>query len=116
MISLSFNGQTIRASLVENSSTRALLAIVKQGPLKIAMEDYANMEKVGPLGIELPRNDEQIDAVAGDLILYQGDKLVIYYAPNSWTFTRLGRVEGIDSTALREKLGEGEVEITISAV
>lgn len=88
---------------------------MNRGPLTIAMEDYANMEKVGPLGFELPRNDEQIDAVAGDLILYQGDKLVLYYAPNSWNFTRLGRVEGIDATSLLEKLGDGNVEVTISA-
>ena len=54
------------------------------------MRDYAHMEKVGPLGQSLPRNDEQITTAPGDLILYQGDALVLYYALNSWNFTRLG--------------------------
>jgi hypothetical protein len=72
------------------------------------------MEKVGPLGMDLPRNDEQITAEAGDIILYQGSALVIYYAPNSWNFTRLGKINNVTAEELREILGDGNVTITLS--
>jgi hypothetical protein len=72
------------------------------------------MEKVGSLGFDLPRNDEQITAEAGDIILYQGSALVIYYAPNSWNFTRLGKIDDVTEQELREILGDGAVTITLS--
>ena len=64
--------QTLTATLVDNSSTRALKEILAERDVTIQMEDYANMEKVGPFGFNLPRNDERITTTAGDLILYQG--------------------------------------------
>lgn len=76
--------------------------------------DYANMEKVGELGMTLPRNDQQITTQAGDIILYQGNKLVIYYAPNSWNFTRLGKIDDISAKELKNILGSGNVEITLT--
>ena len=72
------------------------------------------MEKVGSLGASLPRNDEQITAKPGDLILYQGDSFVIYYAPNSWNFTRLGKINDVTQEKLKEALGNGDVKITLS--
>lgn len=78
------------------------------------MRDYGNMEKVGPIGQDLPRNDEPITTEAGDLILYQGNAFVIYYAPNSWNFTRLGKLNDITSEGLREILGSGGVTVVLS--
>jgi hypothetical protein len=72
------------------------------------------MEKVGDLGTSLPRNDEQITTEPGDLILYQGNALVIYYAPNSWNFTRLGKIDGITKDELTNILGSGNVTVTLS--
>ena len=75
---------------------------------------YGNMEKVGPLGTSLPTNDEQITTQAGDIILYQGNNLVIYYAPNSYHFTRLGRINNVTAQGLRDILGDGSVSVTLS--
>lgn len=72
------------------------------------------MEKVGSLGQDLPTNDEQITTEAGDLILYQGNSFVIYYAPNSWNFTRLGKINDVTAEELQEILGEGDVTVTLS--
>ena len=72
------------------------------------------MEKVGLLGMNLPTNDQQITTEAGDIILYQGNALVIYYTPNSWNFTRLGKINNVTSEILKEILGDGNVTITIS--
>lgn len=108
-------GDTVlTAALVENSSAEALWELLKKGPLTIDMSDYGNFEKVGPLGTTLPRNDEQITTTAGDIILYQGNQITIYYAPNSWSFTRLGKINDITAQRLKELLGAGDVSVTFS--
>ena len=108
-------GDTVlSATLVENSSAVALKEALTREPITITMRDYARMEKVGPLGMNLPRNDEQIKAEAGDLILYQGNAFVIYYAPNAWKFTKLGKINDLSREELRAILGEGNVTITLS--
>ena len=87
-----------------------------QGSVDIRMNDYGDMEKVGPLGFSLPRNDRQTTTAPGDLILYQGNSFVIYYDTNSWNFTRLGKVDGVSSRNEMLDLlgGNGEVTVTLS--
>jgi len=111
---LQMGARVLTATLVDNSSTRALKALLAQGPLTLAMEDYGGFEKVGSLGTTLPRNDEPITTEAGDLILYQGSAFVIYYAPNSWNFTRLGKLDGVTAAELKAVLGPGSVSVTLS--
>lgn len=106
--------KVLTATLVENSSVVALKEALAQGPITVDMRDYGSMEKVGSLGMDLPRNDEQITTEAGDIILYQGNAFVIYYAPNSWNFTRLGKVNDVTAGELREILGDGNVTVTLS--
>ena len=102
------------ATLAENSSAEALKALLAEGDLTIEMSDYGNMEKVGRIGQSLPRNDEHITTSPGDLILYQGSNLVIYYATNTYTLTRLGRIDNVEEDELRTALGEGSVTVTLS--
>ncbi|MDR1535659.1 MAG: hypothetical protein LBU64_11300 [Planctomycetota bacterium] len=102
------------ATLADNSSARALVELLSAQPLTIQMRDYGGFEKVGPLGRNLPTTDEQISTTAGDLILYQGNRFVIYYSANSWTFTRLGRMDGVTADGLKKTLGDGDVAVTLS--
>jgi len=107
-------GDTIlTATLVENSSVDALKEALSEGPITVNMRDYGSMEKVGSLGMDLPRNDQQITTEAGDIILFQGNMFVIYYAPNSWNFTRLGKINNVTAEELKEILGDGNVTITL---
>jgi hypothetical protein len=106
--------KVLTATLVENSSVDALKEALSEGPITVNMRDYGSMEKVGSLGMDLPRNDKQITTEAGDIILFQGSALVIYYAPNSWNFTRLGKINNVTAEELREILGDGNVTITLS--
>ena len=107
-------GRTFIATLVDNSSTKALKELLAKGDITVHMEDYACMEKVGSLGTSLPRNDRPTTTSAGDLILYQGHNLVLYYDVNSWNFTRLGKIEGVSGKELLDALGRGDVTITLS--
>lgn len=108
-------GDTVfTAELADNSSAEALKTLLAEGPLTIEMSDYASMEKVGPIGQDLPRNDEQISTDAGDIILYQGNSLVIYYGTNSWNFTRIGKINGVTKQELLDVFGDGDVTVTFS--
>lgn len=113
MLNIAVNKTVLTAALADNSSARALAELLADGPLSVEMRDYNRMEKVGPLGADLPANDEWIDAQAGDLILYQGNQLVIYYGVNSWSLTRLGRIEGVGAGELRDILGGGDVRLSL---
>lgn len=105
--------KVLKAMLVDNSSTRALIEKLKQGPVTIDAHDYGNFEKVGDLGFNLPQNDEHIVTVPGDLILYQGRRFVIYYDTNTWDFTRLGKIKDADQKTLKDILGDGKVTVRI---
>ena len=113
-LKLTIGSRTLTATLVDNSSTRALKEMLSGKTLTIEMSDYGNFEKVGPLGAILPRNDERITTQPGDLILYQGNSFVIYYAPNTWSFTRLGKIDDISQSVLMSILGVGDVTVTLS--
>lgn len=107
-------GKTFTATLADNSSAEALIALLSQGDVTVEMEDYGNMEKVGPLGTSLPRNDRQTSTGPGDIILYLGKYLVIYYSTNSWNFTRIGKIDNADGAQLKSALGNGDVTVTLS--
>ena len=113
-VNITIGDNVLTATLAENSSVDALKEALSEGPITVNMRDYGNMEKVGSLGMDLPRNDQQITTEAGDIILYQGSAFVIYYAPNSWNFTRLGKIDNITAEELRAILGDGNVTITLS--
>ncbi len=111
-INVSFNGHTYPATLADNPSAKAFAELLNSGPLTVSTHDYGSFEKVGALGTTLPRNDEQITSTTGDIILYQGNQITVYYAENSWSFTRLGKID--NPSGLRAALGGGDVDITFS--
>ena len=113
-INLSVGKHILTATLADNSSARRLAELLSQAPLTVNMSDYGGMEKVGPLGTNLPRNDEHMTTGPGDLILYQGNSFVIYYDRNSWSLTRLGKIDNITQDELKNILGNGDVTVTLS--
>ena len=107
---------TLAATLADNSSAMAFYELLEKGPVTIKMTDYGNFEKVGSLGTTLPRNDTQITTTAGDIILYQGNQITIYYDTNSWNFTRLGKVDGVTQAELKKILGKGDVTAVFNII
>ena len=78
------------------------------------MSMYGGFEQVGPLGTSLPRNDSSTTTQAGDIVLYSGDQIVLFYGSNSWSYTRLGKIAGMTEAEIAEMLGQGGVTITLS--
>lgn len=107
-------GRTFTARFENNSSADALRRLLSQGDLTVDMSDYGDFEKVGNLGQSLPTNDQSITTQPGDVILYQGNSITIYYGTNTWSFTRLGKIENATREGLLQALGEGDVQVTFS--
>ncbi len=112
-IYLYIQGNRLAVTLADNSSAKALAALLGEGDLSYTADDYGGFEKVGSIGRSLPRNDTRIDTRPGDVILYQGNSLCLYYGENSWSFTRIGRIEGYTERELRELLGAGKGELPV---
>lgn len=104
--------QAFSATLEENAAVDALVELLRQGPLTLQLHDYSGFEKVGPLGASLPAEDRQTTTQAGDIVLYTGDQIVIFYGSNSWRYTRLGHID--DLTGWEEALGSGDVTVRLS--
>ena len=96
----------------ENDSVDALREIVKEKPLTIQMSMYGGFEQVGPIGRDIVSNDQQTTTQAGDIVLYSGDQIVIFYGSNSWAYTRLGHVD-LSSKEMEDLLGNGDVMLTL---
>ena len=108
------NDTTFTATLEENSSAKAFAEFLAQGDMTLNMHDYGSFEKVADLPRSFPRNDTQIDTDAGDIILYQGNSITIYYDKNSGNFTRLARIDNVNKKRLQQILGKGNVKATFS--
>ena len=105
------NGKQFYPMPANNSSAEAFLEKLNSESIKLELHDYGNFEKVGPLPWDLPRNDEQITTVPGDIILYQENQLTVYYDENTWNFTRLAHIDGVTTEELLEVLGDGDVTV-----
>ena len=100
------------ATLENNDAADAFVEMMEKEPVVIQMSDYSGFEKVGSLGRSLPANNSQITTKAGDIVLYQGNQIVIFYGSNSWSYTRLGRID--DLTGWEDALGSKDVTVTFS--
>ncbi len=98
----------------DNESVSVLRELVSSKPLTVQMSMYGGFEQVGSLGKSLPRNDSQTTTAAGDIVLYSGNQIVIFYGANSWAYTRLGHITDQDAAGMAALLGNGNVTITIS--
>lgn len=113
LLKIEANGNIFYADFEDNSSAIALKEKLSENPITINMHDYGNFEKVGDLPFELVTNDTQITTEAGDVILYQGNQLTIYYDENTWSFTKVAKIRDADST-LKDKLGDGDISVVLS--
>lgn len=113
-INMYINDTKLEITLAENSSVKALIDLLKEGDIKYTAHNYGGFEKVGNIGYSLPTNNTQINAVSGDVMLYQGRQMVVFYGSNSWSYTRIGRINDYSSAELKEVLGNNNAQVIIS--
>ena len=113
-LKLSIGDTEVSVAWEDNESVAALKELVKDEPLTVQLSMYGGFEQVGPLGTSLPSNDVQTTTTAGDIVLYAGDQIVIFYGSNEWAYTRLGRITDVSAEEITELLSNGGVVITLS--
>ncbi len=113
-ITLSTSNGSMIATLSDTEAARELAELLSNGPLTIEMNDYGGFEKVGALPQSFTTSNRQITTSPGDIMLYQGNNMVIFYGSNSWSYTPLGKIDNATTENRRQFLGNGNVKLTIT--
>ena len=111
-MTLQIGNSSFTATLENNPAVDAFVEMMNDSPIIIQMNDYAGFEKVGSLGTSLPADDKQTTTHAGDIVLYNGNQIVIFYGSNAWSYTRLGKID--DLSGWEDALGSGDITVTFS--
>lgn len=113
-ISITIDGRSISATLADNAATKALVEKLASGAVTISMNNYGGFEKVGALPWSLPTSDSRITTKPGDIMLYTGNNIVIFYGENTWEYTPLGVLDTSDSALISAFVGSGSKQVVIS--
>ena len=113
-IELKINDTVVEVEWEKNNSVDALCSLVEEAPLTIKMSQYGGFEQVGLLGTRITRNDVQTTTQPGDIVLYSGNQIVIFYGSNSWAYTRLGKISNLSKQEIKELLQGRDVTVTLS--
>ena len=109
---MEINDKAVDVTWEENASVEELKGLAQTG-LTISMSMYGGFEQVGPIGKSIVSDDKQTVTKPGDIVLYSSDKIVVFYGSNSWSYTRLGKIN-MSQKELEELLGNGDVTVTLS--
>lgn len=112
-MNITIDGVTKSVTLVDNAAARALVARLQESPVTVTLNTSGGFEIWGALGFSLPTSNEQITAQPGDVILYNGSNICLFYGSNSWSYTRLGHIDGLTEEELRTFLHVGESNIKV---
>ena len=93
----------------DNASVEALKEL---SPITIQLSMYGGFEQVGPIGQSITREDQETHTSSGDIVLYSGNQIVIFYGSNSWAYTRLGHID-LSQKEMHRLLANGDVAITL---
>ena len=113
---VTIGNETRSVTMEDNVGTQALVAALENADITYVAHDYSNFEKVGYIGQSFPTADHQLTTSAGDLVLYNGDNICIFYGSNSWSYTFIGHLDGMTADEVRQfvNAGGGDVSITLS--
>ena len=113
-IKIKVDNETLNMKLEQNEATKALVEKLKQGNITVNTSEYGSFEQVGNLGFSLPKNDTQIKTKAGDVMLYQGNQISIFYGSNSWSYTKLGEITNKTESELKNILESSNATLVLS--
>ena len=115
-IKITVSGKSLPVKIEDNVATKALVAALREASITYDAHDYGGFEKVGGIGRTLPSGDSQITTQLGDVILYASDQLVLFYGSNSWSYTRIGKIQygTLDELKSFLQAGKGNISVTLS--
>lgn len=112
---LSINGQPTEVTWENNAATAELTALASQGAITVKTSRYGGFEQVGALPQELPTQDRHLTSQAGDIFLYQGDQIVVFFGSNTWSYTKLGHISSPAGADLKQLLDQRAATLTLEA-
>jgi flavodoxin len=113
-IRITIGGVTKIVTLVDNSATQELVTKLKSAPVTVTLNSSGGFEIWGSLGFSLTTTNEQVNAQPGDIVLYNGSNICMFYGTNSWSYTRLGHIDGLSESELRTFLHASESNISVT--
>ena len=115
-IKITVSGKSLPVKIEDNEATKALVAALREASITYEADDYGGFEKVGALGRSLPTSNTQITTQPGDVILYSGNQIVLFYGSNSWSYTRIGKMDygSLDELKSFLKAGQGKISVSLS--
>lgn len=113
-MNLKINDEEVNVKWEDNESVRALADLAAKGPVTVETSRYGGFEQVGGLGTTLPSDDVDTVTEPGDIVLYSGSNIVVFFGTNSWAYTRLGHIEGKSRDELNELLGGNTAVLKIT--
>ena len=105
----------LEATLADTAAATALYELLSKEDIVYTGEEYGGFELVGPLGHNLPADDRRVQTVSGDIMLYSGNQITIFYGSNTWAYTPLARINGRSADELRAIFGSAQsVQVRLS--
>ena len=92
MLFLTIDGTAVDIQWEDNAAVAELYALAQKN-ITVNTSAYGGFEQVGSLPQSFSRSDVQMTTQPGDIVLYSGNQLVIFFGSNSWSYTRLGHIE-----------------------
>ncbi|MCR4841616.1 MAG: hypothetical protein K5848_08780 [Lachnospiraceae bacterium] len=77
----------------EDNATVNELKKIAEDEIVITMRRYGGNEQFGEFPVSFTCADEEITASAGDIIMYRGNQIAIFYGSGSVTGTKIGKVD-----------------------
>ena len=111
---ITIDGMTKTATIVDNAATQELVARLQQAPVTMTLNSSGGFEIWGALGFSLPTSNQQVNAQSGDIVLYNSSNICMFYGTNSWSYTRMGHIDGLSENELRTFLHAGESNISVT--
>ncbi|MBR4563454.1 MAG: hypothetical protein IKO26_03285 [Paludibacteraceae bacterium] len=113
-LNITIGGVTQTATLADNTATQELVNRLQNAPITVTLNSSGGFEIWGALGFSLPTSNQQINAQPGDIVLYNGSNICMFYGSNSWSYTRLGHIDGLSQSELQTFLHAGESNISVT--
>ena len=110
-MNLYIDNQKVDVTWEDNDSVKELKTIL---PLSINMHEYGGFEQTGSIGKSITRHDIQLDVVPGDVVLYSGNQISVFYNASSWSYTKLDHIN-LSNNELNSLLNKDSVLFELKA-
>ena len=112
MLLLTIDGTAVDVQWENNTAVTELYALA-QNAITVNTSAYGGFEQVGSLPQNFSHSEVQMTAQPGDVVLYSGNQLAVFFGSNSWSYTKLGHINGLSADELTVLLDKEQTVIEL---